>query len=105
MQLGLSCFLIDTETTAYEVFEFKLSSSARNFKMKGLWFKILVVCLAFVEVFSIHCYDCNSFDDPACSDPLKNSTSLLTVDCDTKRHPLDINIAATFCRKIKQRGE
>lgn len=66
--------------------------------------EFLIFC-CFVAVSSaIHCFDCNSYNDPACADPFKNSTSLTTVDCDTKSHPQHIDVRSTFCRKITQRG-
>lgn len=73
--------------------------------MKVLALVILVFVVGVADVFAIHCLDCNSYNDPGCGDPFDNKTSLTHVDCDTKRHPMNIDMKATFCRKITQRSE
>lgn len=73
--------------------------------MKGVLFSLFLFGLTSVEVFAIHCFDCNSFDDPGCSDPFNNSTSLMAVDCDAKRpFNVEFDVVATFCRKIRQKS-
>jgi hypothetical protein len=72
--------------------------------MKESSVRLLVFSFLFVEALGIRCFDCNSFNDPQCADPFGNSSSLLTVDCSTKRHP-NVDSEATFCRKTYQRGK
>lgn len=61
-----------------------------------------VVTLAGVrEVFSIHCFDCNSAEDSRCGLPFRPFVQGI-VDCDFEVFARNLSIKATMCRKIKQ---
>ena len=50
---------------------------------------------------AILCFQCNSFYDPACSDPF-NTTELDYVNCDYAVPPVNVDFKATMCRKLVQ---
>lgn len=77
----------------------------QTFAMKGLIVNLFVLYFVLAKVSALNCFDCNSLHDPRCGDPFDNSSTLATVDCDLKSHPLDVELKSTFCRKITQTGE
>jgi len=68
-----------------------------------MWTAILATIFVFVLTIqsgeSIHCWVCDSSEDPRCGDPFDNHT-IAYVDCDQTSRAAGKN--ATFCRKYVQ---
>merc|ERR1711911_101161 len=68
-----------------------------------MWTAILATIFVFVLTIlsgeSIHCWGCDSSEDPRCGDPFDNHT-IAYVDCDQTSRAAGKN--ATFCRKYVQ---
>lgn len=59
----------------------------------------LILLVAVKNNLAIHCYECNSFHEPACDDPIKDNVRLSVVNCGFDEM---LGLNATICRKLIQ---
>jgi hypothetical protein len=72
--------------------------------MQVIALKLLILSLSIASAVGIHCYDCNSKNDPDCADPFERK-GLLNLNCDNKpMHSNFSDVKASFCRKVYQKG-
>lgn len=71
--------------------------------MKAFSFLLIASFALFDEVYSIHCFTCNSINNPRCGSPFRPFPQAV-VDCDQEMFEKNVTIKGTLCRKIVQKS-
>lgn len=81
-----------------------LTGEARVAMETSAFVTALTFCLALLweSGEAIKCWECKSHADPRCADPFDN-TSLPIAECAARSLPHYPNLAASMCRKIRQK--
>lgn len=81
-----------------------LRAEARVAMETSAFVTALTFCLALLweSGEAIKCWECKSHADPRCADPFDN-TSLPIAECAARTLPHYPNLAASMCRKIRQK--
>lgn len=76
--------------------------------MKGAssFLAVLFIFIALImETVAIKCFQCNSAYDPECIGLNTTRSNKFIVDCDKISHKSFMNLKASFCGKLYQKGD